>query len=105
VLAGLAGRGVTFDATVCGSDVRNTKPDPEPYHRAAALVGAPAGRCVALEDSPNGVAAAEAAGCVTVVVPGVTAVEPAPGRFIAASLADVDLALLRSLAEQAYAQT
>lgn len=98
VLAGLARRGITFGTTVCGGDVSHTKPHPEPYLRAAALLGADPGRCVALEDSPNGVASAEAAGCVTVAVPGVAPVEPAPGRTIVRSLADIDLASLRALA-------
>lgn len=104
VLGSLAGRGVVFDATVCGGDVRNTKPDPEPYQRAAALLGADPRRCVALEDSPNGVASAEAAGCVTIVVPNVTVVEPKPGRYFADSLATIDLALLRSLVAQSCTQ-
>ncbi len=97
VLGGLAERGVTFDATVCGGDVRHTKPDPEPYLRAAALLGADPACCVALEDSPNGVASAEAAGCVTIAVPGVAPIEPLPGLTIVGSLAEVDLAMLRGI--------
>ncbi len=97
VLDGLARRGVSFPVTVCGGDVRQTKPDPEPYQLAAAMLGADPKCCVALEDSPNGVAAAEAAGCVTVAVPGPAAVPAGPGRTVVASLADVDLPLLRAL--------
>ena len=43
--------------------------------------------CVAIEDSPTGVASAEAAGCVTVAVQGVVDVPPAPGRIRVGSLA------------------
>ena len=68
---------VTSRVTVCGDDVSHSKPDPEPYLLAAAKVGADPRQCVALEDSPNGVAAAEAAGCVTVAVPSLV---PHPAR-------------------------
>ena len=58
----LARTGLRFDALVCAEDVSVTKPDPEPYLLAAKLLGADPARCFALEDSPNGVASAEAAG-------------------------------------------
>ena len=59
----LATISVAFDATVCAADVRRGKPDPEPYLLAARRLGVHPGGCVALEDSPNGIASAEAAGC------------------------------------------
>jgi HAD superfamily hydrolase (TIGR01509 family) len=96
-LASLARRDVTFPVTVCGGDVRNTKPHPEPYLRAADLLGADPASCVALEDSPSGVAAAEAAGCVTIAVPGVAPVAHRSGRIVVVSLADIDVPFLRSL--------
>lgn len=86
-----------FDVTVAGDEVGRTKPDPEPYLVAARLLGARPGDCVALEDSPNGVASAEAAGCVTVAVPSVVPIQPAPGRTVVRSLHEVDLALLEAL--------
>jgi len=101
VLASLARHDITFPVTVCGQDVRHPKPHPEPYLRAAALLGAEPRFCVALEDSPNGVAAAEAAGCVTVAVPGLAPIGARQGRLVAASLAHVDLDLLNSLVAKA----
>jgi HAD superfamily hydrolase (TIGR01509 family) len=101
VLASLARHDIRFDATVSGTDVRRPKPHPEPYQRAAALIGADPARCVALEDSPNGVASALAAGCVTIAVPGVAQVEPRPGLTIVTSLAEVGLPLLDELVAQA----
>jgi len=86
-----------FDITVCAEDVTVTKPDPEPYQLAAKLLGAEPGRCVVLEDSPNGVAAGEGAGCPVIAVPSFVPVPPAPGRRVVASLLEVDLALLRGL--------
>ena len=97
VLASLARHDIAFDVTVCGADVASPKPDPEPYQRAAALIGADPRFCVALEDSPSGVASALAAGCAAIAVPGVTTVPPRPGLTIVGSLANVNLDLLESL--------
>jgi HAD superfamily hydrolase (TIGR01509 family) len=90
-----------FDATVCAADVRRGKPHPEPYQRAVALLGADPRYCVALEDSPNGVAAAEAAGCRVVAVPSLVPIADRPGRTVAASLSQVDLGMLRAIAATA----
>jgi HAD superfamily hydrolase (TIGR01509 family) len=88
--------GLTFAATVCGGDVSRAKPHPEPYLRAAELLGASPARCAALDDSPTGVASAEAAGCAVVAVPSVP-IPARPGREVAGSLAEVDLATLRRI--------
>jgi HAD superfamily hydrolase (TIGR01509 family) len=57
-----------FDVVVAGDDVRAPKPDPEPYLTAAARLGIDAGACVAVEDSPSGLASAVAAGAHVVAV-------------------------------------
>ena len=90
--------GVGFTATVCADDVTMSKPDPEPYLLAASLLGADPRSCVALEDSANGTASAEAAGCRLVAVPSLVPIPALPGRVVAASLREVDLAILRGLA-------
>jgi len=90
--------GLSFAVTVCAEDVTRIKPDPEPYLLAAKLLGAEPERCVVLEDSPNGVASAEAAGCKVIAVPNVTPVPPGPRRVLAGSLADLSLAALDELA-------
>jgi HAD superfamily hydrolase (TIGR01509 family) len=89
---------VTFPVTVCGDDVSQSKPDPEPYLLAAAKLGADPRRCVALEDSPNGVAAAEAAGCVTIAVPSIVPIPARDGRLVVGSLAELSLDRLYGLA-------
>jgi HAD superfamily hydrolase (TIGR01509 family) len=94
----LTATGLVFDATVAGDEVRRTKPAPDPYLRAAESLGADPWRCVALEDSPNGLASAEAAGCVTIGVPSVVPLLPAAGRWIVASLADLTVDRLREFA-------
>jgi mannitol-1-/sugar-/sorbitol-6-phosphatase len=53
---------------VCAEDVTYGKPHPEPYRRAADLLGVPPCRCVAFEDAPAGVASAVAAGAYVVAV-------------------------------------
>lgn len=80
-----------FDVTVCGDEVTATKPAPEPYRRAAELLGVPVRSCVAVEDSPTGAAAAAAAGCAVLVVPSEVAVPPGHGRRERTSLVDLSL--------------
>jgi len=94
----LAATGMTFPVTVCGEDVTATKPDPEPYLLAAKLLDADPARCVVLEDSPNGVASAAAAGCRVLAIPSLLPIPPAPGRVVVGSLRAVTLATLRDLA-------
>ncbi|WP_344895782.1 HAD family phosphatase [Nonomuraea antimicrobica] len=86
-----------FDCVVTADDVTRTKPDPEPYLTAARLLGVEPVRCVVLEDSPNGVAAATAAGCAVVAVPSLLPIEPAPGRLVVTSLTEVAVTDLRAL--------
>ena len=90
----------SFIASITGDEVSNGKPDPEPYLAAAAALGVDAARCVAIEDSPTGVASALAAGCATLGVPHVVPLAPAPGLTIVASLADLALADLGLLLDR-----
>jgi len=85
----LASTGMMFDALVCAQDVTVTKPDPEPYLLASKRVGVHPGDCFALEDSANGVASAEAAGCRVFAVPSLIPIPPAPGRIVVGSLLDL----------------
>jgi HAD superfamily hydrolase (TIGR01509 family) len=85
----LASTGMRFDVLVCADDVTATKPDPEPYLLATKLTGVPPADCFALEDSPNGVASAEAAGCRVIAVPSLVPIPPSPGRIVVSSLLDL----------------
>ncbi|PSK98090.1 HAD superfamily hydrolase (TIGR01509 family) [Murinocardiopsis flavida] len=87
-----------FDLVVAGDEVAHNKPHPEPYLKAARLLGVDPARCAAIEDSPAGIASAQAAGCVTVAVPHMAPVEPAPGRIVVESLTDIDLDWLQRAA-------
>jgi HAD superfamily hydrolase (TIGR01509 family) len=58
-----------FDEIVTRDDVRRGKPHPDLFLCAARRLGVAPGRCVALEDSYNGVRAAHAAGMPVIMVP------------------------------------
>ena len=93
----IAGTGFRFPVTATADDVPRTKPAPDPYLTAARLLNAAPGHCVALEDSPNGVASATAANCKVIAVPSLLPIEPADGRLIARSLTEISLATLRAV--------
>jgi HAD superfamily hydrolase (TIGR01509 family) len=65
-LAGLAG---AFAATVSSEEVPRGKPAPDVYLEAARRLGVQPARCVAIEDSGNGLRAAAAAGIAVIAVP------------------------------------
>ncbi|GLU48872.1 HAD family hydrolase [Nocardiopsis ansamitocini] len=87
-----------FQVTVAGDEVSHNKPHPEPYLKAARMLGVDPRRCVAFEDSPTGVASAQAAGCVTVAVPHLMAIEEADRRHVVQSLEGIDAQWVRSVA-------
>ena len=86
-----------FAALVPGDEVARGKPDPEPYLHAARALGVDPADCVAIEDSPTGVAAALAAGCATLGVPHVVDIAPADGLTLVDSLDGIGLDQLRDL--------
>src|ERR1035437_5300537 len=59
----------SFAAVITGDVVLHGKPHPEPYLHAARLLGVELAACIAIEDSPPGVASAVAAGVPTIAVP------------------------------------
>lgn len=86
-----------FTVTISGSDVELGKPNPDPYLKAAALLGVDPLQCAVLEDSPTGTASAHTAGCRVVAVPHAAPVEPRERVTIVDSLRRVDLAFLQRL--------
>jgi HAD superfamily hydrolase (TIGR01509 family) len=86
-----------FDVVVTGDEVLPNKPDPAPYRRAAELLGAPVERCVAIEDSPTGIASARSAGAIVVAVPNDVDLSDLDGVVLVSSLEKVDVDQLRSL--------
>ncbi len=58
-----------FHAAVAGGDYARSKPFPDPFLKAAEVLGVDPTHCLALEDSHNGIRAAHAAGMMAVMVP------------------------------------
>jgi HAD superfamily hydrolase (TIGR01509 family) len=90
----------TFDVVVTGDHVTHGKPHPEPYTTAARRLRVESAACVAIEDSPTGVASAEASGAVTFAVPHLVPIPAAPGRTVVESLADLTVATLARAVEE-----
>ena len=96
VAAGLRRR---FAAVAGGDEVAHGKPAPDVFVLAGERLGMAPDRCLVLEDSEAGIAAAAAAGMVAVMIPDLVKASPAvreKAAAVVASLSDV-LAVLRPL--------
>ncbi len=91
----LSGAGIAdlFAVTVSSEEVDSGKPAPDVYLEAARLLGFPPSRCVAIEDSANGIRSAHAAGLRVCALP--NSHYPPPADALA--LADVVLSSLEDL--------
>jgi HAD superfamily hydrolase (TIGR01509 family) len=100
---GRAGALARFEVLACGDEVARPKPDPGVYELALRRLAVPARSAVAVEDSPHGVAAAQAAGMRCVAIPNPHA---DPARFGAADvlLASAAGTRLADVVEAAQAQ-
>ena len=65
-----------FDALVGGDEVQNCKPAPDIFLCAAQKLGTAPEDCVVIEDSLNGVKAAEAAGMKCILIPDISELKP-----------------------------
>ena len=86
-----------FDVVVAGDDVTHGKPHPEPYEKAAALLGFKPSECIAIEDSTTGLRSAEAAGCLPLGIVNLIPLEQTGTRVIRQSLTGMNLEALRGL--------
>ncbi|MFJ4092651.1 HAD family hydrolase [Kitasatospora sp. NPDC089913] len=87
-----------FAVTLAAEDTPRTKPAPDPYLAAAARLGLDPAACVAVEDTPTGVASASAAGCAVLAVPSTGTAIPDGSRItLLDSLEHADLDLLGRL--------
>ena len=84
-----------FDALVSAKEVAHGKPAPDIYLLAAERLGVAPERCVAIEDTPTGIAAAKAAGMLAIQVRAAsTAFPPLPAAdLVLPTLRDFDLSL------------
>jgi HAD superfamily hydrolase (TIGR01509 family) len=76
----------SFTAIVTGDTVSRGKPHPEPYEKAARLLGIAPESCLAIEDSNTGARSAEEAGCTVLVVPNHVPVLPGARRIFVETL-------------------
>lgn len=65
----LAGLLPFFDHVISASMVKRGKPAPDVYLYVCEVLGVQPENCYAVEDSPNGVMSAHAAGCRTIMIP------------------------------------
>lgn len=86
-----------FDVIVAGDDVNFGKPHPEPYLKAAELLGVDPMQCVAFEDSKTGLTSAELAGTRAIGIPNVVSIPEEPGRTLWKTLEGVTLTDLQNL--------
>nr|WP_205325579.1 HAD family phosphatase [Glycomyces sp. YM15] len=96
VIIGLVGP-EKFDLTICGDEVEQRKPDPEPYLAAATKLGVDIERCVVLEDSVSGVGSGLASGAVTLAIPSEVELPIDLDVPRLDTLEGIDLAYLRAL--------
>ncbi|MFP5252366.1 MAG: HAD family hydrolase [Actinomycetes bacterium] len=89
----------TFEVVVTGDAVTQGKPHPEPYRKAAAVLGIDPTEAVAIEDSNTGVRSAEAAGCRVLAVPNHVPILEASGRVLRDSLVGLGAGDLLALFE------
>lgn len=68
----LAGLLTFFDRVISASMVKRGKPAPDVYLHACEVLEVQPENCYAVEDSPNGVMSAHAAGCRTIMIPDLT---------------------------------
>jgi HAD superfamily hydrolase (TIGR01509 family) len=88
----------TFEVVVTGDAVTQGKPHPEPYQKAAAILGVDPTQTVAIEDSNTGARSAESAGCRVLVVPNHVPVLPGEHRVVVDTLEGLTAATLPSTA-------
>ena len=101
LLTAALGRGAMswFTTIASGDIVANKKPAPDIYRLALQGLRLPAERCIAFEDSVNGLKAARAAGLFTVVTPTRWNIGQDFGdaQLVLGSLEDIDLPRLQQL--------
>lgn len=83
-----------FDCSVTSGETPRGKPHPDPYLAAAAALNVPAEACLAVEDTPTGVASALAAGCRVLAVPTVAGITAGPRTTVITTLTGITLTAL-----------
>ena len=84
-----------------GNDVKHKKPDPELFLTAAHRMGIQPANCVVIEDAPNGVQAAKAAGAKCIAVTNsTTAAKLREADLVCDSLKQIDIEIIKKLIDK-----
>ena len=79
---------------ITSTDITHGKPHPEPYLKAASILGFPAAECVVLEDAPVGIRSGKAAGTKVIALRTIaqeSALQEAGADWILKNCADIRL--------------
>ena len=90
-------RGHNFAISISCDDVTNVKPDPEGYLAAAKFLNVAIEKCLILEDSATGVAAAGASGGIVAAIPHLVPISEGERVRVFSSVSDLSPARLREL--------
>ncbi|MEG0378318.1 MAG: HAD family hydrolase, partial [Eubacterium sp.] len=85
-----AGLGHYFKYIVSGDEVKNGKPAPDIFLKAAELMGVAPECCMVFEDSENGIQAASRAGMKPVMIPDKVQPSPETKALLYAELKSLD---------------
>lgn len=89
-----------FDQIICGDMIKNGKPEPDIYLKAAEKLNLNPKECIALEDSPNGIISAHRAGCMPIMIPDLSQPDAETEKLLFAkcnNLADVITVIKRMI--------
>lgn len=78
-----------FDDVISAHDVPMGKPHPDPYLHACKVLGVSPEDTIAVEDAPNGVRSAAAAGCNVIMVPDLTEPDEELSKLLFARVDDL----------------
>ena len=79
-----------FDFIISAENVKRGKPFPDIYQYACQRLGEDPENCMAVEDAPNGVLSASAAGCKTVMIPDLSEPDDELAKRLFAKLGTLD---------------
>ncbi len=96
-VVGALGLADTFRVLVSSDEVEHGKPAPDVYLTAVERLGVPVDTCAAVEDSPNGIRAAVAAGLAVLAIPADRTAEVPDGVRVLQRVEDVTPELIASL--------
>lgn len=82
-----------FDEIICGNMVSRGKPEPDIYLTAAEKLKLEPNECAALEDSPNGIKSAYAAGCSVIMIPDLSQPDDEVRPMLSAVYESLDMAV------------